>query len=641
MKNTNKKSKKEQKSGNLKFSLDIARCTKYIAWAFFAAVWSVLLFYDGDTLYRASEQSLFLFNGYFFEEAMALPAGFLSYLGTFFVQFFHYPLLGATIYVAMLFALYVLTKRVFEIPESWSLLALLPVAAVLAVSTQMGYWIFYIKVQGFYYMPLLGTMASLLVAWVCYKLKGLYAPVIVLWIVGGYMLFGVYALAGAVVIAVGSVVDRIKCRYRRIYVVSASGMLVAVALCVLLVPVALYREGFYSTMALDQMHLAGTPVLQWVLGNDSLYPNGIFGYWIPFILILLAYVMLAVLRGSLSGSGAEDGKKRSFAIVQAILLVCTLLFTCSYWYNDKNFHIENSQNRAMWNEDWEAVAAYAKTTDVPTRQIVLNKNMALLKLGRAGEDAFKYPEGSADIAHPGVVHLTQTGGMMNYFQYGKFNFCYRWCIENSVEYGWRLEYLKHAVRCTLLSGQHKLAMRYINILKETLFYRSWAENMERLVETPSLISKQKEFAMPLLMYNYEDALELDDSYVEVYLSKSLSYTYSPTDSRLQSEAAVVFALTRKDVKLFWDTMTRYINKGRISRVPNHFQEAIILFTNLSKDVTTNIPIDPVIKKRFDAFLKKTQDYKGMKEEEMAPHFVEEFGDTYWYFYFFVRGIKTN
>ena len=640
MKNTNKKEKKEQKRNGVKFSFDIARYAEYLSWAFFAVVWALLVFYDGDTLYRASEQSLFLFNSHFFNESMTLPAGFLSYIGAFFVQFLHYPLLGATIYVLLLFVQYLLTKKVFEIPARWSLLALLPVAAVLAVSTQMGYWIFYIKIQGFYFMPLLGTIASLLVAWVCLKLKGLYAPVIVLWIIAGYMLFGVYAFGGAAVIAVASVVDRIKCNYGRRYVITASGMLLAVLVLMCALPLFLYREGFYSTMALDQMYLAGTPVHQWVLGNTTIYPNGIFDYWVPIILILLSYMLLALLRGSLS-NGGEGEKASRFTIVQAVLLMCVSLFTFSYWYNDKNFHIENSQNRAMWNEDWEAVAACAKRATVPTRQIVLNKNMALLKLGRAGEDAFKYPEGSAEIDHPGVVHLTQTGGMMNYFQYGKFNFCYRWCIENAVEYGWRLEYLKHAVRCTLLSGQHKLAMRYINILKHTLFYRSWAEQMEALVENPSLISKQKEFTMPLLMYNYDDALELDDSYVEVYLSKSLSYTYSPSDSRLQSEAAVIFALTRKDVKLFWDAMTRYVNKGKLTRVPHHFQEAIILFTNLSKDVTTNIPIDPLIQKRFDAFIKKTQDYKGMNEKEMAPYFVEEFGDTYWYFYFFVREIKTN
>ena len=31
----------------------------------------------------------------------------------------------------------------------------------------------------------------------------------------------------------------------------------------------------------------------------------------------------------------------------------------------------------------------------------------------------------------------------------------------------------------------------------------------------------------------------------------------------------------------------------------------------------------------------------MKEAEMAPYFKEDYGDTYFYFYFFVRKIKTN
>lgn len=358
------------------------------------------------------------------------------------------------------------------------------------------------------------------------------------------------------------------------------------------------------------------------------------------MVLLLSYLLICLLFTFKKEQLAKCGGKCA-AVTSALLAVPALVLMWLFWYSDGNFRIENKQNLAMWQQDWESVAAYAKDTEKPTRQIVMNKNLALMKLGRAGQEMFAYPDGSSEILAPMGVHLTQTGGKMMYFQYGKFNFCYRWCIENAVEYGWRLEYLKHAVRCTLLSGQHKLAMRYINILKHTLFYRSWAEQMEALVENPSLISKQKEFAMPLLMYNYDDALELDDSYVEVYLSKSLSYTYSPSDSRLQSEAAVIFALTRKDVKLFWDAMTRYVNKGKLTRVPHHFQEAIILFTNLSKDVTTNIPIDPLIQKRFDAFLKKTQDYKGMNEKEMAPYFVEEFGDTYWYFYFFVREIKTN
>lgn len=639
MKNTDKKEAATPKKGFLA-TLNAAKVSKILVALFFVAVWALLAFKESAVLFRVSEQSLFLYNGHFFREAMALPAGFLSYLSAFFIQFFYYPQLGATVYVLLLVALYVLTKRVFDIPARWSLLALLPVAVVLAYSTQLGYWIFYMKIQGFYYMALLATLASLLVAWVCLKYKALYAPVVILWAVGGYMLFGAYALGSAVVIAVASLVDRIKSRYAPIFIASAALMLVAVCIFVYAVPQGMYHYNIYSNTMLGHMPFAGLPVHQWVIGNTEMFPNGIFEYWLPIVLLPLVYLLLAFLRGSL-GESKEGKNSKLLVAVNVALLVIIIAFTSFYWYNDVNFGIENKQNRAMWSEDWEAVAEYAKESKLPTRQIVLNKNMALLRLGRLGEEAFKYPDGSADIAHPGVVHLTQTGGMMNYFQYGKFNFCYRWCIENAVEYGWRAEYLKHAVRCMLLSGQHKLAMRYINILKETLFYRSWACEMENYINEPKLISKQEEFRMPLLMYNYKDALELDDSYVEVYLSKSLSGTFTKDDSRLYAEAAVVFALVRKDVKLFWETMSRYIAQGKMTRVPNHFQEAIVLFTSLNKDITTNIPIDFKVKNRFESFIKNIQKYKGMKEKEMAPYFVDEYGDTYWYFYFFVREIKTN
>ena len=46
-------------------------------------------------------------------------------------------------------------------------------------------------------------------------------------------------------------------------------------------------------------------------------------------------------------------------------------------------------------------------------------------------------------------------------------------------------------------------------------------------------------------------------------------------------------------------------------------------------------------RRFDAFIKKTTQYKGMKEADMAVYFKDEYADTYFYFYFFVRKIRTN
>jgi hypothetical protein len=41
------------------------------------------------------------------------------------------------------------------------------------------------------------------------------------------------------------------------------------------------------------------------------------------------------------------------------------------------------------------------------------------------------------------------------------------------------------------------------------------------------------------------------------------------------------------------------------------------------------------------FMQLVSKHKGKSEEEMAPYFKEDFGDSYFYFYFFVRNIKTN
>ena len=179
MKNRDKKGVAEASEKGFFAMLNAAKVFQIVVGLFFVAVWAMLAFGESATLFRVAEQSLFLYNGHFFREAVALPAGFLSYLGAFFIQFFYYPWLGATIYVALLAALYLLTKKVFDIPARWSLLALLPVVLVLAYSTQLGYWIFYIKIQGFYYMALLATLASLLVAWVCLKYRALNAPVVI------------------------------------------------------------------------------------------------------------------------------------------------------------------------------------------------------------------------------------------------------------------------------------------------------------------------------------------------------------------------------------------------------------------------------------------------------------------------------
>ena len=613
---------------------------------FFVGLWIVLSTYESALLFRINELSVFLFDDLFFEGMMSKPAGFLHYISSFLVQFFYYPALGAAIYVALLYAVYKLVIKVFELPQNYRLLAMVPVLLLLASNTQLGYWIFYLKQPGYWYMALLATLLFLLALW-CYKrMNGVLRMLfVVVWCFVGYPLLGVYALASTLIMGCYSVAQAVADRKKKVLPLVT---LAVAAVLVYVVPKIYYT--CYTTLCVEYLYGVGLPITQWtkafvakVEHSDASYWYNITTYWIPYCLLLLSFVGLSVLlalRAKLS-----VGKKKEYVVAASVMLFAVSLLWV-FWFNDTNFRIENKQNNAMWECKWRKVAEYARGTQKPTRQIIMNKNIALFKLGVAGNEMFSYPDGSSDILAPMAVHLTQTGGKMIYFQYGKLNFSYRWCVEDAVEYGWRIEYLKHAVRSMLLSGEYRLAQRYIDILKRTMFYRGWAKDMEQFVKKPELIQKEREFAMPLQMLCYPDALGVDESFVEAYLTKEFKFV--PEEATpLFIEVALTSAMIRKDQKAFWHILDRYFKDFKPKKLPRCYQEALLLFLNLDKGNTITVAPDFVdnfvsksVQRRLETFIARTKNYKGMKEEEMAPYFGD-YSDTYFYFYFFVRKIRTN
>ncbi len=893
----------------------------------FVVVWTLLAFYEDGLLFRVNELSLFLYDDLYYEEMMSAPAGLLSYVACYMVQFFYNPVVGATIYVALLILVYWLTCKVFDVSHRYRLFAMLPVAALLASNTQLGYWIFYLKLPGYYYVALLGVIVSLLAAWVVKKSHLYLKPLLVAaWMYFAYPYIGVYAILSGVVMGAHSLCLAIGRRHDVKKIAISSASIVVSVVMYNVVPGSYYTD--YTTVPSEEMLTAGLPASQWkseyvpgipekevtvafvsgingkvgypvskvldkfklnvdaafsekaiktakdelfaadeinkpvngkkyslvFVGKDGLeyYINHVGGkvsfvpkngaipksghficevdnvaimafktldgkylawnveqqpdslsvpcgveltsdslqvldavdkasesvqpsrveqvsngapvslelvasknegntrcvamkmkkeagvnvadnsklfgfvnlyifdrkteikgevrpllvaalgdgapkgcekpelsdslstalrieevgfvptpislamtersiwydvniYWIPFWVLFVAFIVLAIAP-AVPLRLPEYAAKYIWVVhlVYALVALCIVVFSYFFWYRNDNFRIENEQNKAMWDEDWEQVAGLAKETEEPTRQVVMNKNIALLKLGRSGDELFHYPEGSADIEAPVHVRLAQTGGKMAYYQYGKFNFCYRWCVEDAVEYGWRIEYLKHAVRSMILSGEYKLAGRYVKILKRTKYYADWASEMERYIDNPALIKEQKAFEMPLAMACYDDALDVDESFVEAYLMKNLANVPNEM-SRTYFDAAIASVLTRKDSRQFCHLLNRYIDGFKVKELPTHYQEAALLFyeletrnhsklsameyQELEKVVNSFVPMK--VRSKIRRFMALVTEHKGKSEAEMAPYFKEDFGDTYFYFYFFVRNIKTN
>ena len=587
--------------------------------AFAALTWLLLNIFEHEYLFRVQELSLWLPTQVYFDERMMVPGGLMSYIACFFTQFFYYPMLGSLIYVALLLLVQWLTTKVFDIPSRWALVALLPAALIVSCAMEAGYWIFQIKTQGYFYSMLIGFLFTLsaLRLWQLTKGWGRYVTIIAIAAVG-YPLFAFYALLALLGIAAFSIKER-------------NFGLVALCLAAAGATPVLYYNLFEQTRFAD-MFTVGLPAFEFSTRD--------LRTWIPYILLYLFPLAMPFI--ALPKSDA-DKKRRIIELSAGAAII--VIFVQFFWFRDPNFRAEIKMNHHMERLEWRKALDVAKAQkQTPTRLIVLNRNLSLLKLGKIGDEMFHYLDGGQPANSPFEIRLMQVGGKMLYYHYARMNFCYRWCLEDAVEYGWKVDYLKYMVKTSLVSGEYDLAMKYINTLKKTLFYKGWAKQYEKFAKNPELIAKDREFAGILPLYQYPDQLDGDNTLVEIYLLNYFAHAYNEQRTPMFDEAALMCALTLKDIPTFWNCFFTYAKSHKTDRMPIHYQEAALLYGNLEKNVDiSKMPFDKSVKLRFQDFMRYAQKHAVENVEndpEAKKRFFERYGDTFWYFYFFIRDVKS-
>ena len=598
-----------------------------IAGAIFVAItWALLNIFEHEYLFRVQELSLWLPTQNYFDERMLVPGGLMSYIACFLTQFFYYPLLGSLLFVGLLFVVQLLTQKVFALPSRWGMLSIIPGALILCCAMEAGYWIFQIKTQGYFYSMLVGFLFTLSTVRLYQFIQGGWRYLAIIAIAAiGYPLFGFYTLLALLTIIALSLRSSDNSRW---------GIVLLCLACIISTPILYYNV--YSQTRLVRMFTAGMPAFEFSTRD--------LRTWIPYILLYLFPLVISLI--PFHRASTYTISKKRFMLTQGISAAVIIFVVQLFWFRDPNFRAEIKMNHAMERLEWRKALDIAKAQkQTPTRLIVLNKNLSLLKLGRAGDEMFHYLDGGEPTASPFPIRLMQVGGKMLYYHYARMNFCYRWCLEDAVEYGWKVDYLKYMVKASIISGEYDLAQKYINTLKKTLFYRGWAEKYEKFVQNPKLIAKDREFASILPLYQFEDQLDGDNTLVEIYLLNYFAHTFSEFSTPMFDEAGLMCALTLKDIPTFWNCFFRYANSHKTSRMPVHYQEAALLYGNLEKTVdVSNMPFDKAVKMRFQEFMRFAQKH-AVKDVERDPEakklFYDRFGDTFWYFYFFIRDVKSH
>lgn len=607
---------------------------------------TALLYADADLLWKVQQNDLFLFSSLFFKQTMVESGGMLSYLGAFFTQFFYYPWIGVILLCGWWLLLMWLTKRAFSIPDKWNILSLIPVAILLIANMDMGYWVYVMKLRGYFFVATIGTTVGVALLWLFRLLpQNLWVRVayVVLVVLAAYPLMGIYALITALLMGIW--IWRLSDNRTQNVIISIAALLAIVA-----IPLFYYHFVYHQTN-ITHIYLTAIPDY----GIDKDYN----AYKIPYYVLAACFLafVIAYRKPSLETPAVQTlntekkepkGKKNDkntkakkpvlLWTLQGALLAALAFGVWHFWYKDANFHHELRMERCLEKADWEGIVEEGKAqNDEPTRAIVLMHNLALSRLGRQCDEMYNFPKGSKRSATPIPVYMYNTAGYQINYNYGLLNECHRLCMETGVEFGWNAELLQYMARSAMLGGEKAATRKYLSLLRQTLFFGSWADRMETLLNTPGEMYADNETGPVTRMLHYANIQGEGDSYVEKNLMMLLAELDS--DDPYFQEQAVLAAMWTRNPNFFWPRFQKYAQLHPNDLMPRIFQEAAYLFANMEhRDFTERLPVSPGVKESFRGFMSDMKQYQQMNPNQVRSYLYPKYGNTYYFEFFFLRDI---
>ena len=630
----------------------------YLPFLLALVIWIILTFKEQYYLKKVEDLSLFLFDRQFVLDWFSTPGGFLGLAGCFFTQFLHIPWLGALIWVILLLLSYKLTVKALRIPDTLSPLALIPIALLVVYNMSLGYGVYIMREQDHFFAPLLGYFTALIPLLAIRNIRPVWGKIlfIALWTVIGYPLLGTFALIGTLSASILTLTGQEDCRTDRL-IVFITGLVLTI-----LVPVILYR--LYTSYRLSDSWGMGLPDV-----SEELWRRPVR---IPLQLALLFIPVMSAISRWLR-------EKKASLAVQLSVYIAAIAVVWGFWYKDDNFHTELAMSDAVDRSDWQQVIdiytkvtaanaksdarAYAARTkelagikdnnkagDIidryekrffqPTRTMVMYRDLALLKLDRALDEAFSMKDGSRLQKSRSQLPMALQAGKQFYLQYGLVNMCYRWCLEDAVEHGWSYSTLKYITMHAVTMQDGDLASKYTGKLSKTLFYRKWAESQKELGSDLKAIAAVEPYRSILPLRCFEDRMTNDMGKTETFILSHFTGQQPASSTPEYDRAALFFAMRTQDIPQFWNRLAYYINSNDFKVMPRNVQEAILLYSTLENRDSSRMPLNDKVQKSYDSFNRYVQSHSVRDLRESSYPYSQRYGKTFFYFYYFTRNLQT-
>lgn len=531
-------------------------------------------------LYWHEQHELFRFSELYFSGFLTKPAGLINYFSAFCIQFFYYPLWGSILMSILLASVYILNDvLVVKLSGSRDKLFLSLVPALFLLMQ-------YCSIE-FPISVVVGIVLNQLTFIIFLSFSPqkrnyfLYIFLLILFYISGFFccVFLIYTI---------------------IYLIlrkSPFSLLAFLAFFITLI----FLGGYYYRVS----------IIEFLSKNQGEVSINFFLFGLLVPPFLSAHFLLKQL-----------SSKKILTIYISIL--CIGFYSVAGLWVLFKFH--NPRARLMLNVDknlkkanWETILELTKKYKGKNQLVCYLNNLALFHTGRMSEDLFKYPQefgvNSLYFVWDGTSKMVEYGDLV-FANLGYYNEATRWAFESMVIYGETAPVLKKLIDYNLCNNKPLVAQRFINILKESLFYSEQAHFYEKNLSS----------GRQVVMHN-DETQNIFANFLNI--SNDLLYLCdTDPENKMAFEYLMAYYLLSNKVIDFVNNLWR-IKIFDYKQLPKPYEEALFLFKVMYQDEfnSLNIHISEYSQNQF-------REYSKLYSDKNYEELKRSFQDTYWYYIHF-------
>lgn len=414
------------------------------------------------------QNQMFLFSSDYFLERISVAGGMADYLSEYLVQFYLYGSAGAAIVALILLSMQVVTARAFRaIAPAW------PVSAyVFSWIAVVLMWLHMMDENTLLSFPV-AIILSLLTFLLCRRggwLCQLIASLPLFWLVGPAFILQI----------IWAIIDGWNGRSLKSATVSTLALTAtAVAWVYVCRTLWIAQYPWDTVLAGINYHRLTTMTMESPALQDALLAM--------LACLAICLPLLQWLRDRVSAIRNLD---ITFALMATCIYGGVFVYPhISNGHHDQNTHAILEQLYLMRRGDWNGIIAKAeayKKQNLEALQTPLSGtavNLSLAMTGQMGTRMFDFPQaGLQGLLMPRVRDNVSNVTTMEAFWHLGF-------INESLRYAFDTEesipncrksarFTRRMAECNILNGRYDVASKYIDLLKQTLFYDTWAEQAE-------------------------------------------------------------------------------------------------------------------------------------------------------------------